>query len=128
MDRFAESIAVDRTTGCWLWTHVPNNRGYPNFWLTATRQTAAAYRWIYTQLERDIPPDYHLHHVCEVQRCVNPDHLELWPVSGPHNHRKRHLKTHCVNGHALTPENLYRQPNGQRVCRLCRRERKRAHR
>lgn len=34
-------------------------------------------------------------------------------------------KTECVNGHAYTPENTYRKPNGNRDCRSCIRQRTR---
>jgi len=27
--------------------------------------------------------------------------------------------THCVQGHELTPENLYVRPDGARICRAC---------
>lgn len=30
-------------------------------------------------------------------------------------------KTHCVHGHALTPENTYTTARGQKVCRICQR-------
>lgn len=33
-------------------------------------------------------------------------------------------KTHCVNDHALTDDNVYTAPNGRRSCRICRREQK----
>lgn len=37
-------------------------------------------------------------------------------------------RTHCANGHALTPENTYIHPNGYRRCRACQRERDEARR
>lgn len=37
-------------------------------------------------------------------------------------------KTHCVNGHEFTPENVYRKPNGKRYCRTCSIARSRARR
>lgn len=30
-------------------------------------------------------------------------------------------KTHCVRGHAYTPENIYRKDDGYRRCRECKR-------
>lgn len=35
------------------------------------------------------------------------------------------VRTHCGNGHALTPENIYVTPKGRIDCRTCRREAKR---
>jgi hypothetical protein len=34
-------------------------------------------------------------------------------------------KTHCIHGHAFTPENTYVDPDGRRNCRACKRERRR---
>lgn len=31
------------------------------------------------------------------------------------------MKTHCIRGHALTPDNVYVNPKGHRICRTCRR-------
>lgn len=31
----------------------------------------------------------------------------------------------CIRGHAFTPENTYRYPNGTRQCRICRKDRQR---
>lgn len=52
------------------------------------------------------------------------------PREGALSHRKRAPEdlvrklatdTHCANGHALTPENTYVPPNGQKaVCKVCR--------
>lgn len=38
-------------------------------------------------------------------------------------------RTHCVNGHEFTPENIYRRAEypGTRYCRQCRKDRDRAH-
>jgi hypothetical protein len=37
-------------------------------------------------------------------------------------------KTHCKYGHPFTPANTYIEPNGNRQCRVCKRERLREHR
>lgn len=34
---------------------------------------------------------------------------------------RKAAKTHCVQGHELTPENTYTTPRGQKVCRICQR-------
>ncbi len=36
-------------------------------------------------------------------------------------------KTHCVHGHAYTPENTLRNGEGWRYCRTCNREAARVH-
>ncbi len=79
-----------------------------------------------------IPDDLHLHHkiesptFCIGPNCVNPDHLE--PVSAadhvflnPVNITVINTyKTHCANGHELTPENIYIPPGTRkRRCREC---------
>jgi len=72
-----------------------------------------------------IPDGKQLDHLCRNHACVNPSHLEV--VSGRENvvrgigpTAKNAKKTHCVNGHALTPENLYRHsPAGGRKCKAC---------
>jgi hypothetical protein len=33
---------------------------------------------------------------------------------------KHARQTHCLNGHPLSGENLYLEPNGGRKCRICR--------
>ena len=39
-------------------------------------------------------------------------------------HEARHgrgtARTHCANGHELTPENVYQRPQGWRECKICR--------
>lgn len=37
-------------------------------------------------------------------------------------------KTHCVAGHAFTPENTYVRPNGVKNCKICRRANQREQR
>jgi len=37
------------------------------------------------------------------------------------------MKTHCINGHAYTPENTGHMPNGTYYCRICSRAHWRAN-
>jgi hypothetical protein len=74
------------------------------------------------------------HVVCDTKLCVNPWHVE--PRTQQQNlHRSAKTlnainaaKTHCIQGHEFTPENTYiSKTNGQRVCRMCKRDWARAH-
>ena len=38
------------------------------------------------------------------------------------------VKTHCIRNHEFTPANTYVAPSGSRVCRICKRDEKRARR
>jgi len=111
--------------GCWLWLGVVNNAGYPTF--RAGKRVSPAYRWLYEQLEREVPAGLELDHLCRTPCCVNPDHVE--PVTHRENIRRGNAvmginarKTHCDRGHEFTPENTYWRPDGKgRHCLTCRR-------
>lgn len=125
-ERFWEK--VEKTDGCWLWRGSINALGYGNFCPTRAR-TVKAHRFAYEALIGPIPEGCDLDHVrargCTNRHCVNPAHLE--PVSHRENIRRgdspssrNGRKTHCVNGHEFTPENIYYRPdNGARQCREC---------
>lgn len=68
-------------SGCWLWSGARNDGGY------GVHGGAGAHRVVYEILVGPIPQGRHLHHKCQVPRCVNPDHLE--PVT-PAEHGQRH--------------------------------------
>lgn len=54
---------------------------------------------------------------CDLLQSVN--HI---PGNWPCKDRVRSAKTHCKNGHALTPENTRIHANGARICYTCQRE------
>jgi hypothetical protein len=66
-----------------------------------------------------IPPgrQFHLHHTCEVQRCLNIDHLELLTNA---EHQSRHKRFEECPKHG-TPF-AYRTDRGEGICRACKRE------
>lgn len=126
--------------GCHLWTGRVDNWGYVR--LNLSGWNTLAHRAVYEAARGPIPDGYEIDHVCHTRdtscvrgpacphrRCLNPDHLE--PVSHAENGRRMGDRlTHCVNGHAFTPENTYdRLPakgdSGRRDCRTCIRERQR---
>lgn len=114
MDRFMSKVR-----------HMPSGSSRPG----STARTFGSWRtrWYYEQVRGPIPAGLHLDHLCRNTMCVNPDHLE--PVTQRVNtlrgigvaavHAK---KTHCINGHPFSGDNLVYRSNGRwRDCRECRR-------
>ena len=68
---------------------------------------------------RELVREVHVDHLCRVECCVNPAHLEF--VSVRENARrgiKGELTTHCPSGHEYNDANT-RTRNGRRHCRAC---------
>jgi hypothetical protein len=118
--------------GCWEWTGARDSNGYGRCSPKYGEQWA--HRLFYRELIGPLPDGLVIDHLCRNRCCVNPAHLE--PVTRAENarrspivggvYRERSKKTHCVNGHERTPENLYRAPvTGHTQCRTCRTERAR---
>ncbi len=113
--------------GCWQWTAACDAQGYGIF--TVGGRNRIAHRYVYELLAGPIPDGLQVDHLCRNRGCVNPDHLE--PVTAKVNtnrSRANHrflLRTHCQEGHALTPENTMarRDSPGSRICRECQRVR-----
>lgn len=78
--------AMPDASGCWLWTSVLGQKGYPRFRSGVTKQYVAAHRWAYEHLVGPIPDGMELDHLCRVRRCVRPEHLE--PVTHAENCRR----------------------------------------
>lgn len=113
----------EQPSGCWGWTGRIDRYGYAQY--SERGQMVGAHRVSYTALCGPIPTGLQVDHLCRNRACVNPDHLE--PVTQLENARRGAAarKTHCVNGHAFTPENTYRRPGvggGRRSCRECNRQ------
>lgn len=110
---------------CWLWNASKfATTGYGQFNSGTTITTA--HRWGYQNIVGPIPAGLELDHLCRVRRCVNPEHLE--PVTREENVRRglasgpRLKSTTCSEGHPFDVENTYYYPNGDRLCRACRRK------
>ena len=119
IERFFEK--VDKTDSCWVWTGTKNPQGYGQF---QTHTTVRAHRYIYETIRGPIPDGLVLDHLCHNKSCVNPDHLEA--VTRRENNERAATwagnKTHCVNGHPRTPENLMDVAAGRgRGCKVCHR-------
>lgn len=107
-------------SGCWLWVGTSGSYGLATF----RGQSLPAHRLLYRALIGEIPSGEHLDHLCRVQLCVNPTHVE--PVS-PRENILRGIgfsamnakKTHCPRGHAYDELNTLHHQN-RRVCKACR--------
>lgn len=113
------------TSPCHIWEGYVKETGYGQIRVHGRTRPAHVVAW--TNANGPVPEGHDLDHLCRVRNCIRPDHLE--PVTrgenlrrgiGPELHRQRQrAKTHCIRGHAYSPENTFINVNGARVCRPC---------
>ena len=127
-ERFDAKWTPEPNSGCWLWTGWMSTNGYGRFW-NGTRGVQA-HRFSYEKATgRTIPVGLEIDHRCRMRSCVNPDHLEA--VTHTQNLRRSPdtlasvsaRKTHCPQGHAYSPENIYLIGNN-RKCKQCHNKRR----
>jgi hypothetical protein len=120
---------VDRSAGadaCWPWTGLLSPRGYGR--VRYNGKQVRPHRLVYHFLVGPLPDVrvLQLDHRCRMRHCCNPSHLELVTarenlLRGTTLAAANAAKTHCMHGHPLTEENVYRAANGARSCRTCQR-------
>lgn len=102
---------------CWFWTaHIHNGYGRFHF----RHKNASAHRVSYLLFKSEIPRHLTVDHICNVTKCVNPDHLQL--LTRVENIKRvihyNSLKTHCQKGHPY--DRSYK--DGRRYCLRCHNE------
>ena len=115
--RFFAKVRED-SAGCWIWTAFRDRKGYGKFQYGVV-DARLAYNVSYGLMVGDVPEGLQLDHLCRNTSCVNPYHLDPVPP-GVNKRRAMEVVTHCPSGHLYSPENTYRTPQGNRVCRTCR--------
>lgn len=112
---------INKTESCWIWTGAFQSKGYGNY------RSQLAHRISYEKYIGKIPEGLTLDHLCKNPACVNPQHLE--PVTQYENNMRgdtitaiNKRKTHCINGHEFSEENIKivkRKDGVRRKCMLC---------
>jgi hypothetical protein len=121
----AKQFIADRVTiedrgyssPCWVWQKALTEKGYGRSKIPGFRRTMRVHRATYELYVGPIPEGLTIDHLCRIKSCCNPDHLEA--VTAIENCRRapppvRAERTHCSEGHELTPENVC-----AKGCRAC---------
>ena len=109
-------------TGCWHWIGYLDRSGYGR--THHGGKQCSTHRLSYISFRGAIPEGLCLDHLCRNPRCCNPHHLE---AVTPKENTLRGIsfsavnarKTHCIHGHSLALQNVYRQGGKRRQCRKC---------
>lgn len=116
-----ENSIPEPNSGCWIWELRTDSRGYGI--LRINRKPMLAHRVSYMVFNGEIRKGTHIDHICTLQCCVNPDHLEQVP---PQTNWARHWgrRLFCLNGHFLGDDNIILLSSRQGVrCKRSHRER-----
>jgi len=111
--RFWDNVALADDNGCMVWRGVKAPNGYGHFAAKGTKFLAHRVAWTLTFGR--IPTGLVLDHVvCQNRACCNPEHTQ--PVTQQVNVQRgqagakqaafNRSKTHCVNGHEYSGDNL----------------------
>lgn len=133
--RFWGKVKKGNSNECWEWQGFLDENGYGIFSLTHTEKMLA-HRFAFQNTNGKIPDGLVIDHLCRNHACVNPAHLE--PVTIGENVKRgesakiegarRRAITHCPQGHPYSGDNLYINPKGARMCKICMMDAKNRHR
>lgn len=114
-------------TGCVVWSKGSFESGYGQFWYDGRPWPAS--RWIMQAYAgRKLKEFEYVLHSCDNKGCVNTAHLRVGtPKENSEDAVSRNRlfeqqKTHCVDGHPYSGDNLYITAKGHRQCKACRKK------
>lgn len=128
IDRFWKKVLKDANNkGCWLWTGSKTPGGalvlsrskLEGGGLVSARRLSLEFAY-----GKMIPAYVHIRSICDEQRCVRPDHLQVMSEGQCLEERGLVLaatnaaKTHCPKGHPFDETNTYLY-RSRRYCRTC---------
>lgn len=75
--RFHKKYIPIPETGCWLWIGPGSGRGNLKLWNDGNPIYVSAPKLSYLLHNGEVPENLFVLHKCDVECCVNPDHLYL---------------------------------------------------
>lgn len=111
---------------CILWTGNTIETHGNTYGILPGKKIILAHRDAYEKKHGKIPDGLVIDHLCRNGLCVNVKHLEAVTnvenvMRGEGAPAKNARKTHCLRGHALTPDNVFNRKN-RRACKTCDRD------
>lgn len=103
IDRFHRNY-IKNHDGCWLWSLKPKKTGLPygQFTIGSRKnnsvKTVSPHRWIWQQINGEIPAGLFVCHHCDVPQCVNPSHLFIGTAKDNAQDRDRKGRAADRNG------------------------------
>lgn len=113
------------TDNCWHWAGYIQSNGYGSVGIKidGTWKKMYAHRLMYTYLMGEIPEGLVIDHLCRVECCINPDHLEAVTQSENMLRALPYMAPieYCKAGHKLADHSRIKTSNGRKIqyCRLC---------
>lgn len=133
-ERFWSKVLPPNENGCRLWigqsfeTHGNRYGLFQVFKKGDDRIRVPAHVFSFELEHGPVPDGLVLDHKCRTGLCVEENHLE--PVTDAENILRGNgapavnaRKTHCLNGHELTTDNVWSRYDGRRACKQCDRNR-----
>lgn len=127
IEQVIQRLQANLDTSCWDWTGALFDTGYGA--VRYEGETCYVHRVVFEHFNGKMDEGLCIDHLCRNRKCANPEHLEAVTqrennLRGESNAAENARKTHCIQGHPFSGDNLLIYRQGQeRVCRECKRER-----